>query len=230
MDASLTMAQLPDSLYIANLTSRDAEVAYDFHQRIAAAQYSYLWARTEVEIKALISDGSLFGVWCGKDRQLVALCYSTLAENELTWEIGGLAVDDTVKNRGIGTILLQFTLAHTVVYQQPWNNGQKVIAHVHEVNDDPRGIIEKRGFRFVKRFEVPESANPPKWMKRNVEGKVVGDEFEFPPEALQGLIGWFDEDLARLMQQMTLDFGFGYSFNLDDFKSDLREISQSLIP
>lgn len=222
------MAEQLESLYIANVTSKNAEAAYRFHEKITRAEDSHLWARTEVEIKDLIADGCLFGLWVGEEKQLVALCYATLADNELSWEIGGLTVDDTMKRRGVGSILLRFTLAHTVVYQQPWNNGQTLIAHVHEVNDDPRGIINKLGFKHLRRFEVPESANPPKWMKRNAEGKVVGDEFEFPPEAVKTLTAWFHEDLDKLMQQTTMEFGFGYAFNLDDFKADLREISDSI--
>jgi len=214
-------------LYIANVSSKDTEAAYRFHDKISQAQDSHLWARTEVEIHNLIADGCLFGVWSGEERQLVALCYAALADNELSWEIGGLTVDDNVKRLGLGTILLRFTLAHTIVYQQPWNNGQKLISHVHEANHDPRGIVNKLGFQHVRTFEVPESANPPKWMKRNDEGKVVGDEFEFPPAALSSLTVWFFEDLDKLMQQVSVEFGFGYGFNLDDFKADLMEISES---
>jgi|ERR1041385_1863620 GNAT superfamily N-acetyltransferase len=222
------MAEQLESLYIATVASKDAELAYRFHERIAKTEGSHLWARTEDEIKNLIADGSLFGLWVGEEKQLVGLCYATLADNESSWEIGGLTVDDAVKKRGIGSILLRFTLAHTIVYQLPWNNGQTLIAHVHEVNDDPRGIINKLGFKHLRRFEVPESANPPKWMKRNAEGKVVGDEFEFPPEGLNALTAWFHEDLEKMMQQRAVEFGFGYAFNLDDFKADLREISDSI--
>lgn len=222
------MTEKPASLYLANITSKDTEAAYWFHQKIANNENSHLWARTEVEIKALIADGCLFGLWFGEEKRLVALCYATLADNELSWEIGGLTVDDTMKRRGVGTLLLMFALAHTVVYQQPWNNGQTVIAHVHEGNENPRGIINKLGFQHLRRFEVPESANPPRWMKRNAEGKVVGDEFEFPPAALGTLTTWFHEDLDKLMEQTPLEFGFGYAFNLDDFKADLKEISGSI--
>src|SRR5690348_8282394 len=115
------MTEELESLYVANVTSSEAEAAYRFHQNIANTENSHLWARSEAQIKALIADGCLFGVWVGQEKRLVALCYATLADNELSWEIGGLTVDDNMKRRGVGTLLLRFTLAHTIVYQQPWN-------------------------------------------------------------------------------------------------------------
>ena len=83
------------------------------------------------------------------------------------------------------------------------------------------------GFRYLRTVEVSESDNPPKWMERNSEGKVVGDEFEFPPSSSKLLIKWFDEELDQFMQQVNVEFGFGYAYNLDDLKSDLREISEA---
>ena len=221
------MTEQLDFLYITIVTSKDAEAAYRFHQRMAANPDSHLWAKTEDEIKTLIEDGTLFGAWMGTDKKLVALCYVTLSDNERNWEIGGLAIDDAVKRRKIGSLLLRFAIAYTLVYDTPWNNGQKLIAHVHQGNQDPRGLIDKLGFRYLRTVEVSESDNPPKWMERNSEGKVVGDEFEFPPSSSKLLIKWFDEELDQFMQQVNVEFGFGYAYNLDDLKCDLREISEA---
>ena len=215
-------------LYIATVASKDAEAAYRLHDKISKTDDSHLWARTETEIENLTADGCLFGVWVGEERQLVALCYAALADNELSWEIGGLTVDGAVKRLGLASILLRFTLAHTIVHHEPWKYGQKLIAHVHNDNHSPRGLIKNLGFQYVRTSEVLESDNPPKWMKRNDEGKVIGDEFEFPPAALPALTDWFFDDLEKLMQQVSIEFGFGYAFNLDDFKADLREISEAI--
>ena len=223
------MTEQRDILFLAKVTRKDAEVAYHFHERMAANPDSHLWARSEHQIKKLIKDGCVFGAWMGTDKKLVALCYVALSDNEENWEIGGMAVDDTVKRRKIGTVLLQFALAYMIVHEEPWNtkNNQRVIAHVHESNQDPRSMMEKLGFRAVGSVEVSECENPPKWMKRNTAGKIIGHQYEFPPASSKRLAAWFDEELDQYMKEVNVEFGFGYAFNLDDFKADLREISES---
>ena len=230
------MAEQLDYLYIAHVTPGERESAYRLHERMATTPDSHLWARTEAEIKTLIDEYSLFGAWVGSDKRLVAICYVTLSDNELSWEIGGMTVDDSVRGLGIGTILFRFVLAHTIVYQEPWVNGQKLLVHIHEGNREPRVLIERLGFQYIKTFEVPESSNPPKWMKRNAQGRVMGEEFEFSAAASKALSDWFYDDLDQLMKQGKLEFGLGdayrlndYEYSLDDFKADLREITKDVL-
>jgi len=215
-----------DFLFLSTVTSKDTEVAFRFHERMATNPDCHLWARREDQIKELIADGTLFGAWIGTDKKLVALCYAALSNNAENWEIGGMAVDASVKRRRIGTVLLQFALAYMIVHEEPWKNGQKLVAHVHESNKDPRDMMVELGFKHVGSIEVSECENPPKWMKRNSDGKVIGDQFEFPPESSKRLIAWFDDELDQLMKELSVEFGFGYAYNLDDFKADLREISE----
>ena len=221
------MTEQLDFLYLAKVTRKDAEVAYRFHERMAANPDSHLWARPEHQIKELVDDGCVFGAWIGTDRKLVALCYVALSDNEENWEIGGMAVDDTVKRRRIGTVLLQFALAYMIVQEKPWTNSQRFLAHVHESNQDPRAMMEKLGFQYVGPVEVSECENPPKWMKRNAAGKIIGDQYEFPPPSSKRIVAWFDEELDQYMKEVNVEFGLGYAYNLDDFKSDLREISEA---
>lgn len=213
-----------ETLCLANVTSKDARAAFDFHEKVAAVPDSHLWARSESQIRKLIKHGCLYGAWLGEDRQLVGLCYALLNEKEQTWEIGGLSVDKSVGGRGIGTILVRFALAHTIVYEQPWVYGQEVIAHVHEANEEPRGILEKSGFEFSRLIPVPEEANPPSWMRRNAEGKIIGHEFKYPPRNVKALSDWFDQELDKL-ERVAVKFDLGPS-DIEDLKTDLREIAE----
>ena len=211
-------------LYIATVGIKDAKTAYRFHERTAKTSDSHLWGRDESQINKLIEDGCLFGLWIGLGKKLVALCYVAPSKNEKSWEIGGMVVDETLKQRRIGSILVRFALAYTIVYHQPWESDQKLIAHVHEGNYEPRRLIDKLGFKYIKQAEFP---NPPKEMKRNAAGKVIGDEFEFPPAASKKLAAWFHEDLDQLMQQSIIEFGFTPEYNLATFKTALQDISDA---
>jgi GNAT superfamily N-acetyltransferase len=75
----------------------------------------------------------------------VGLVYAILDVGAATWEVGGLAVAESSQGLGIGTLLMRFALAHTIVYEQPWQNGQELITHVHEANMDPRRILKRLG-------------------------------------------------------------------------------------
>lgn len=219
------MTKQLDFLYIATVSSKDADTAHRFHKRMAKTADSHLWGRNEEYIKKLIDDGCLFGLWIGAGKKLVALCYVALSKTKSSWEIGGMVVDDTLKQRKIGSILVRFALAHTIVHAEPWEHDQKLIAHVHEGNEEPRRLIDKLGFQYTKTVEIPESENPPATMKRNAVGKVVGDEFEFPPAASKALSTWFHDDLNELMQQLKIEFGFIPGYDLEAFKTALQEIA-----
>jgi FR47-like protein len=167
----------------------------------------------------------LFGVW--QSGALVAFAYIVLDGN--TWEFGGLATAESVQGSGIGTLLTRFALAHNIAYEEPFSNGQEIIAHVHESNQKPRNILTRVGFQIVKPpIDVTDVA--PDSMKRNASGRVVGDRFRFTKEGLMGLADWFNKDfdgtLGRGRGAIIFDLG---PANLDDLKEALRQIAESSV-
>jgi hypothetical protein len=145
-----------------------------------------------------------------------------------TWELGGLLVDSSVRNLGFGSILCRFALAHTMVYEQPWANKQEIIAHVHEANRAPRNLLGRLGFEFVKKIEAPPYA--PSSMKRNDEGKVVGDEFRFTKEGLQLLSQWFNEKYDGTTADGRVSIVFDLNpASIDDLKGSLQAITKSML-
>ncbi len=211
------------SFRVAKVISSDAADAFRFHKAVAADN-SHIWPRTEAQIQQYTDDGCLFGVWQADNDQLVALVYVVLDEN--TWESRGLTVDGSVQKGGIGTTLARFALAHTMAYEQPWVYRQKLIAYVHEANQDPRHLLESLGFKFVERVEIPDD-NAPASMKRNAAGKLVGDKFQFTQEGLQKLSRWFNKDFNGTLRtsNTVVKFDLGPS-SIEDLKKALREMVQ----
>ena len=210
------MTQDLTAFWLANITPEWARDAYRFHKSTAEND-PHIWPRTEDQIRTFIEDGSLFGAW--REDKLVALCYAAFSEKENVWEIGGLTVDPSVRAQGIGTILVRFTLAHTLVYNQPWANGQEIVSHVHEDNNKPRGILDKVGFKYSRPVELLDD-EAPRSMKRNSEGKVVGHEFEYTPEGLKSLAEWFKQDFDKL----NIEFKLGLA-NVDHVRAALDEMA-----
>jgi Acetyltransferase (GNAT) family len=132
----------------------------------------------------------------------VGLCYATLdGDHGNEWEIGGLTVPEDLRHLHLGTFLVRFALAHTIAWNRPWHCGQEVIAHVHEENTKPRNLLNRLGFVFVEKVEIPDHIAPAS-MKRNESGKVAGDKCRFPPSAVATLSNWFEHDFKG-----TLDDG-----------------------
>lgn len=220
------MAAPKQSFRLAQVRSHEAEEAYSFHQA-SAADDSHIWPRTAAELKALAHDGCVFAAWRAS-REIVALVYMKLDGNE--WELGGLAVDSSLQQNGLGTVLARFALAHTIVYEQPWQNGQEVIAHVHEANQSPRKLLARIGFEHAKPVEIPGDVAPAS-MKRNAAGNVVGDQFRFTQVGLRSLSRWFnvefDGTLGRTGDVVEFDLA---PATIDDLKQALAEIAQAVPP
>jgi GNAT superfamily N-acetyltransferase len=209
----------PDPFVFFQVSSAFAREAFAFHQSVSSSN-EHIWPRTEAEIERFSEQGELFGIRGASSGEFVGLCYATLEGEE--WEIGGLIVSKAAQDLGLGTVLVRFALAHTIAYNRPWFYGQKIIAHVHEANADPRNIIGRIGYKHICQIEVPAEKAPPS-MKRNEEGKLIGHKFEFPQESLPALLRWFEEFDGTLRDRTTPAIFEIKSGGLGSLISALRE-------
>lgn len=194
--------------------------AFAFHQRITIGN-DHIWPRTEEELKTLATEGQLYGAYRSPN-DFVGLCY--IKDEGGEWELGGLSVEPAAQARGIGTALARIALAHTMAFKEPWKYGNELIAHVHQANEDPRKLLDKLGFAFVKLIEVPAAVAPPS-MKRNAEGKIVGDKYRFTREGLQRLAQWFENDSHELFNGSTASINLG-PVALDELRAALHDIAE----
>jgi len=190
------MSDARDPFIFFQVSSKFASLAFSFHQSISSRD-EHIWPRTETQIKKYSENGELFAVRRASTGELVGLCYATL-DDDNQWEVGGVTVAENAQRFHVGSALLRFALAHTIAYQRPWHYEQKIIAHVHEENTKPRNVLERIGFEFAKKVEVPGQVAPAS-MKRNAEGNVCGDEFEFPSDAVAPLQEWFDREPTTML-------------------------------
>jgi ribosomal protein S18 acetylase RimI-like enzyme len=222
------MSGAHDSYLFSLVPSSEGEVAFAFHKRIASSN-SHIWPRTQAFIEKLAYDDCLFGARSSDSGEYAGLCYSTLDELEKEWELGGLIVDPPVRKLGIGEMLARLALAHTMVVAQPWNEGQNIVAYVHEANSEPRRLLEKLGFQWAETIEIPADTAPPE-MKRNSAGNLIGDKFVFTPQGLVHLSDWFDRefdgtiDNGKVLARINLGF-----MNLDQLRASLRDLANKTL-
>lgn len=213
-----------DSFTFALVSSADAPAAFAFHQS-AAATNAHIWPRTESDIRQYAENNELFGVTRGGTGAFVALCYVTLDERTEEWELGGLIVDPNFRLLGLATVLLRLALAHTMAFNQPWANKQELIAHVHQENDNPRTLLDSLGFKHTQIVKIP-GTDAPSSMKRDAEGNVTGDKFQFVPQGLHALAQWFAEESATALDGAawvgTINLG---PFTIEDLTVALRDLA-----
>jgi len=217
------MNPTPDHFIFFQVSSKFSSQAFAFHKSIASTN-AHIWPRTETQIKKYAEDGELFAVRKAACGTFVGLCYATLVGEE--WEIGGLAVDDTIQKHHLGSILVRFALAHTISFQSPWAVHQHIIAYVHEENPKPRNLLARLEFEHDCQVKIPGTAAPPS-MKRDADGNVVGDKFKYPPKAVAALAKWFDRDLSDISADESLNATFDCGpGGFDGIRETLRAVAQ----
>lgn len=165
----------------------------DFQQKHLT---EYLWPRTVEEFERLAESECLFEVieTTGGREDLVGLCYvmhGTEPEDEQTEraEFGGIYVTDSCRGLGIATALGLIAISNLFAWDPPRG---RLIAHVHEDNQLPRGMLHHQlGFELVGQECPPPEVAPPS-MKRNENGEVVGDVFEFRRSTLDQFADWIE--------------------------------------
>jgi hypothetical protein len=133
------------------------------------------------------------------------MCYAMSNEEETEYEIGGLIVAPTAQKLGLGTILTRFAVAHVIANERPWHDNRTIISFIHESNNAPRKIFDRSWFKYLHKEPVPEERAPSS-MKRNADGKLVGDKFLFPRSAVRDLSRWLNEEFdGKLLDGRSIE-------------------------
>lgn len=164
------MDSAPISFIFFKVPSTSTDKAFAFFKSVQSTD-SHLFPRTEEDLYRYATEGALFGIRRADSDEYVGLCYAVFNDEEAEFEIGGLIVAPTAKNLGLGTILTRFAVAHVIANERPWRYKRKIISHIHESNDAPRGIFARSWFTFVGKEIVPEE-HAPCSMKRNAQGQL----------------------------------------------------------
>ncbi len=175
------------------------QLILDFHRDYLT---EYLWPRTLEDFESLAKSESLFEAietTTGKD-SLVGICY-VMHGNELESphgersEFGGVYVTEDCRGLGIATVLGIVAISNHFAWDPPIG---RLVAHVHEANLLPRGMLEKQlGFVRVGQEIPPNDVAPPS-MARNERGEVVGDIFEFQLPTLVRFADWIEAFVASV--------------------------------
>lgn len=178
----------------------DVDVALEFY---AAHPDHHLWPRTRGEIESFARAQALYVAHRGKGRiaaasDIVGACYlKAFGPDDVPareQELGGIFVLPELQGNGIAKALTSATMA--IVVAQSEDRLTPIIAHVHELNDAPRGLLGKLGFvRNPAKDEIVPPNIAPASMRRNADGHVVGHLFEFQRERLRDLAGWVAQPL-----------------------------------
>lgn len=213
------------SFTFAQVKPAEAVAAFAFYENTAT---EHIWPRSLDDIRRYCESGELFGIKSDDTGEFAGLCYVVLDEGEQAWEVGGLIVAEPFRRGGLGMFLLQIALAHTLMFQQPWANNQRIIAHVHEANKKPRGLLTDLKFEHSRQIEIPSDVAPES-MARNAEGKLIGDEFEFRKDSLIQLSGWLNEEFdGTLGPDKTLNINLGPAADINIFKLALANLAESV--
>lgn len=194
------MVSAPESYILSQIPDTEAEVAFAFFESTRTKDKrtsQHIWPRTEAEILEFARRGELLGVRKATSGDLVALCYATLNKQE--FEIGGLLVDARYQELGLGTVLTRLAVAHVIANGRPWVSGCEIIAHIHQSNNDPRNIFARSWFEHIGTETVPDEIAPPS-MRKNEQGKLVGDKFLFPRSAVPRLSEWLNKNFNETLK------------------------------
>lgn len=203
------------------LTPSDGRGAYQWHRGYAASN-DHLFPRSWAAYERMASDGQ---IWCAKDvnGDFLALAYSN--HDHDAYEIGGLmvAVQETAK--GIGSTITRLTLGHLLFEENPLENGQRVIAHIHALNNEPRALFEQvLKFKRTDHIVVPGSELP--GLKTNAEGNVEGDELTLlNPDTLLDLAGWCRRWPSKLKDGRTAEIHFREGISLQVWADAFEEMA-----
>ncbi|HEX4337726.1 MAG TPA: hypothetical protein VH062_17550 [Polyangiaceae bacterium] len=164
----------------------EAERVCDFHRANAG---EFLLPRSLAEVRHLVEQESLHIAVAGDDERIVALCY--VKQEERDAEFGGIFVHDDVRQLCLADAMGKVAIS-THLLTTPLESGTRLIAHVHEANDRPRNLLGRLGFKDTGVKDPLPSHIAPASMRKNAEGRVVGDVFEFDFAKCSDFADWLE--------------------------------------
>jgi len=156
-----------------------ADEAHAFHSKLASTNPN-LKPRYRDDMRRFADRGELFGVRRGKSGEWVGVGYAVMHDDESEYEIGGLAVSDSVRSCGIGELLAHIVIAYVITYDSPLPC--PIVAYVHTDNTDPRPLLKSLGFESVGQVSVSTT-----------EGTSYRHKFQLPRSAIRKLADWLDK-------------------------------------
>jgi RimJ/RimL family protein N-acetyltransferase len=155
----------------------------------------HLWPRTLEQFERLAREECLYVIFekVGNAEELVGMCYVMDGKepelNTERLEFGGIYVTEGCRGYGVATALGIIAISNHYAWDPPKG---RLIAHVHEANQMPRGMLQEQlGFILVGQ-EIPPPDIAPASMARNENGEVVGDLFQFESSTLLRFADWIE--------------------------------------
>ena len=129
------------------------------------------------------------------------------------------------RGRGLGSIVMRLALGHVLIIADPLASNERVIAHVHAQNDDPRYLIEKKlKFKKTKSVKFPSDQLP--GLQTDKDGYVNGDEYEMTvPDTLNALAEWCENWRDQLKDETPARINLLEGTTLQDWASDFRDMA-----
>ncbi len=200
------MSQSPSILVFHQvLDGTRAKGVFEFHKDHIG---EYIWPRTLDDFRQLAIDGCLYAAYEQPGTQPakeVGVCYITDGEDPSgnpRREFGGIYVSDECRGTGVASALGTIAISNYYVWdplRQDQREAEKLITHVHEFNDLPRRLLTTRlGFTETGDQETPPG-EPTLSMRRNANGKVVGDLLEFDKSKLLEFADWLESFSGQLI-------------------------------
>jgi hypothetical protein len=201
------------------LDGPDADHAYRWHADFARGN-PYILPRSSEEYRKLIDNGQVLSAKSGQD--ILGLTYYKHEPAKCEWELGGLMVAKTAQKKGIGATLGRVALGGLLFAEQPYTRGDKVVAHVHAQNNEPRQLLTAHlKFKQGQPIRVPATQVP--GLEHDGNGIVHGLEFELDARAAQvALADWCRAWQGTLSDQTPATIELGL-YTLDDWATVFLE-------
>ena len=124
-----------------------------------------------------------------------------------------------------GSPLARLALVNTLVKEDAFRRGDRVIAHVLDTNPEPRDLIEKAlRFTYQERSTIPGDKLP--GLRTNADGNVEGDVFALTDaREITALADWCDRAAAQLPHGRPLNILCKGGFTLQVYSQVLRNMA-----
>lgn len=203
--------------------------AYFWHKGFTGADDA-LFPRSRDDFQSLVLDGCVWAARHPGNGDYLALAYANYDKDDKVCEIGGLMVSLQARGKGLGAMMMRLALAHILVEEDLLSDPDvRIVAHVLQSNDAPRGIIERElGFKKAGVVERPASELP--GLRADDDGVIRGDEYEISlPKTLQILAEWANGWTGLLNDDGAAVVEFRAGMNMSNWGAILDDMAARYI-